>query len=48
VVKDLFHISAATHDGCPVGLSFLGWPGSDEALLDVAVTLDLYRGSNRE
>ena len=37
---------AATHDGCPVGLSFLGWPGSDEALLDLAVTLDPFRGSN--
>jgi amidase len=39
-------IPAATVDGCPVGLSFLGWRGSDEALLDLAVTLDPYRVSN--
>ncbi len=41
-------IPAATLDGCPVGLSFLGWSGSDEALLDLAVTLDPFRGSNGE
>ena len=39
-------IPAATLDGCPVGLSFLGWRGSDEVLLDLAVTLDPYRVSN--
>ena len=38
-------IPAASLDGCPVGLSFLGWSGSDEALLDLAVTLDPYRVS---
>jgi len=26
--------------GCPVGLSFIGWPGGDEALLDLAVRLE--------
>jgi amidase len=26
--------------GCPVGLSFLGWKGGDEALLDLAVKLE--------
>ena len=25
--------------GCPVGLSFIGWEGGDEALLDLAVRL---------
>ncbi len=25
--------------GCPVGLSFIGWPGADESLLDLAVRL---------
>lgn len=25
--------------GCPIGLSFLGWPGGDEALLNLAVRL---------
>lgn len=27
--------------GCPIGLSFIGWKGGDEALLDLAVTLAL-------
>ena len=26
--------------GCPVGLSFIGWKGGDEALLDLAVALE--------
>jgi amidase len=26
-------------EGCPVGLSFIGWAGGDEALLDLAVKL---------
>jgi len=26
--------------GCPVGLSFIGWEGGDEALLDLAVALE--------
>ena len=29
-------IPAGTVDGCPVGLSFIGWQGGDEALLDLA------------
>jgi amidase len=29
-------IPAGTADGAPVGLSFLGWRGSDEALLSLA------------
>jgi amidase len=28
--------------GCPVGLSFIGWPGADEALLDFAMSLSRY------
>jgi amidase len=28
-----------TLDGCPVGLSFIGWAGADETLLDLAVSL---------
>lgn len=32
-------IPAATVDCCPVGISFIGWAGGDEALLDLAVTL---------
>jgi len=33
-------IPAAEASGCPVGLSFIGWPGGDEALLDLAVRLE--------
>lgn len=32
-------IPAANVDGCPAGLSFIGWPGGDEALLDLAVAM---------
>jgi amidase len=32
-------IPAAEAAGCPVGLSFIGWQGGDEALLDLAVRL---------
>ncbi len=32
-------IPAGTAGGCPVGLSFIGWKGGDEALLDLAVKL---------
>ena len=35
-----FNIPATTVDGCPVGISFLGWAGGDEALLDLAVRLE--------
>jgi amidase len=30
--------------GRPVGLSFIGWAGGDEALLDLAVKLSRYCG----
>jgi len=32
-------IPAGTLSGCPVGLSFIGWSGGDEALLDLALAL---------
>jgi amidase len=32
-------VPAADVDGCPTGLSFIGWHGGDEALLDLAVAL---------
>jgi amidase len=32
-------IPAAEAEGCPIGLSFIGWKGGDEAMLDLAVTL---------
>lgn len=32
-------IPAGTVAGCPAGLSFIGWAGGDEALLDLAATL---------
>jgi amidase len=38
-------IPAVTVDGCPAGLSFLGWPGADETLLDLAVRLAPYCGA---
>ncbi|MGC1465461.1 MAG: amidase family protein, partial [Pseudolabrys sp.] len=37
-------IPAGTVDGCPVGLSFIGWAGGDEALLDLAFTLARHCG----
>ncbi len=33
-----------TVDGCPVGLSLIGWPGGDEALLDLACALARHCG----
>ncbi len=33
-------IPAAEAAGCPIGLSFIGWHGGDEALLDLAVRLE--------
>ena len=38
-------IPAGTIGGCPVGLSFIGWAGGDEALLDLAVTLSRHCGA---
>jgi amidase len=32
-------IPVGTVEGCPVGLSFIGWPGADEALLELSVRL---------
>ena len=33
------------HDyGCPIGLSFIGWAGGDEALLDLACALSRHCG----
>ncbi|MBN8964651.1 MAG: amidase, partial [Rhizobiales bacterium] len=37
-------IPVGTVNGCPVGLSFIGWAGGDEALLDLAVSLAKYCG----
>jgi amidase len=34
-------------DGCPVGLSFIGWAGGDEALLDLAIALSRFCGSQQ-
>jgi amidase len=38
-------IPVGTVAGCPVGLSFIGWAGGDEALLDLAVKLGKYVGA---
>jgi amidase len=32
-------IPTGTINGCPIGLSFIGWAGGDEALLDLACEL---------
>jgi amidase len=37
-------VPAATIDGCPVGLSFIGWQGGDEELLDLAVRVGRFCG----
>ncbi len=38
-------IPAGVVSGCPVSLSFIGWPGGDEALLDLAVRIAPYCGA---
>jgi amidase len=38
------NIPAGTVAGCPAGMSFIGWPGGDEALLDLACRLSRYCG----
>ncbi len=38
------NIPAGTVAGCPAGISFIGWPGGDEALLDLACRLSRYCG----
>ncbi len=37
-------IPGATINGCPIGLSFIGWVGGDEALLDLACELSRHCG----
>lgn len=37
-------IPVGTISGCPIGLSFIGWNGGDEALLDLAVNLSRHCG----
>ena len=37
-------IPAGTIEGCPIGLSFIGWAGGDEVLLDLAVKLSRHCG----
>jgi amidase len=37
-------IPAGTISACPVGLSFIGWTGGDEALLDLAFALSRHLG----
>ena len=37
-------IPAVSVDGCPAGLSFIGWADADETLLDLAVALAPYCG----
>ncbi len=37
-------IPVGTVSGCPAGLSFIGWPGGDEALLDLSVRLSRHCG----
>jgi amidase len=38
------NIPVGTLGGCPVGLSFIGWPGGDEVLLDLACELSRHCG----
>jgi amidase len=38
------NLPVGTLGGCPVGLSFIGWPGGDEALLDLACELARHCG----
>jgi amidase len=40
-------IPAGTVEGCPVGLSFIGWAGGDDALLDLALAVSKYCGIER-
>src|SRR5215472_14551205 len=41
------NIPIGTVAGCPAGLSFIAWPGGDEALLDLACRLAKYCGLSR-
>lgn len=40
-------IPAGTVSGCPVGLSFIGWAGGDEVLLDLAAHISRHCGTVR-
>jgi amidase len=40
-------VPVGTVSGCPAGLSFIGWAGGDEALLDLAVAVAKYCGLER-
>ena len=40
-------VPAGTVSGCPVGLSFIGWAGGDEALLDLAARISRHCGTFR-
>lgn len=39
------NIPLGTYANCPFGISFIGWSGSDEVLLDLAITLAEFSGS---
>ena len=39
-----WNLPVGTLGGCPAGLSFIGWAGGDEALLDLAGTLSRHCG----
>ena len=39
------NLPAGTVENCPIGLSFIGWPGGDEALLDLACDLGRHCGA---
>jgi amidase len=41
------NLPVGTVSGCPVGLSLIGWPGSDEVLLDLTKSLARYCGIAR-
>ena len=38
------NVPAGTLDGCPLGVSLLGWRGGDERLLDLAVAIAAHCG----
>jgi amidase len=38
------NLPVGTLAGCPIGLSFIGWPGGDEVLLDLACALSRHCG----
>jgi amidase len=39
------NLPAGTVENCPIGLSFIGWPGGDEALLDLACDVGRHCGA---